>query len=160
MKRLLPFPLLSASLFVMWVLLTGFSPGHALVGALVALVVPRVMLTLGVDKPRIRVGWPLVKLFGIVLADIVRSNIAVGRIVLFNPKNRRSGFIRLPIEIENRYALAVLGVIISATPGTLWLQHNARHKVILIHVLHLIDEEFMINLIKNRYEKLLLEIFE
>lgn len=159
MIRLLPFPLLSLVLFAMWVLLTGFSPGHAVLGAIVALIIPRVMLALGVDRPRIRVGWPMVRLAGAVIADIVRSNIAVARIVLFNPKGRKSGFIRLPIELENRYALAVLGVIISATPGTLWLQHNARHKVIIIHVLDLVDEEFMINLIKNRYEKLLLEIF-
>ncbi|WP_065846074.1 Na+/H+ antiporter subunit E [Sphingobium sp. Ndbn-10] len=160
MTRLLPFPLLSAALFGMWVLLTGFSPGHVLLAGLVALTVPRVMLVLGVEKPRIRIGWSMVKLAGLVLADIVRSNIAVGKIVLFKPANRRSGFIRLPIGLESRYALAVLAVIITATPGTLWLQHDARRKIILIHVLDLVDEDAWIALIKNRYEKLLMDIFE
>lgn len=160
MKRLVPFPLLSAFLFGMWVLLTGFSPGHVLLAALVALIIPRVMLVLGAEKPRIRLGSALIKLVGIVLVDIVRSNIAVFRISLFSRKDRRSGFIQLPIDLENRYALAVLAIVITATPGTLWLQHDAGTKVILIHVLDLVDEEEWILLIKNRYERLLMEIFE
>jgi multicomponent K+:H+ antiporter subunit E len=160
MTRLLPFPLLSAALFGMWVLLTGFSPGHVLLAALVALTVPRVMLVLDVEKPRVRIGWSMVKLAGFVLADIIRSNVAVGRIILFTPAARRSGFIQLPIALESRYALAVLAVIITATPGTVWLQHDARRKIILIHVLDLVDEKAWIAFIKSRYEKLLMDIFE
>jgi len=160
MNRLLPFPLLSAALFAMWVLLTGFSPGHIVLGALIAVIVARVMLALGVEKPRIRVGWSMAKLTGLVLADIVRSNVAVIRIVLFKPARRRSGFIRLPIELQSPYALAALAVIITATPGTLWVQHDGRRNIILIHVLDLIDEDAWIELIKNRYEKLLMDIFE
>jgi multicomponent K+:H+ antiporter subunit E len=160
MNRLLPFPLLSATLFGLWVLLTGFSPGHTVLAALVALTVPRVMLLLRVEKPRMRIGWPMLKLAGYVLVDIVRSNIAVGRIVLFKPAHRRSGFIRLPIELQSPYALSLLAMILTATPGTLWLQHDVRHRIILIHVLDLIDEAEWIALIKNRYEKLLMDIFE
>lgn len=160
MTRVFPFPLLSAALFGMWVLLTGFSPGHVLLAGLVALTIPRVMLLLKVEKPRVRIGWSMVRLAGFVFADIIRSNIAVGRIILFRPAARRSGFIRLPIALESRYALVVLAVIITATPGTLWVQHDARRKIILIHVLDLVDEEAWIVLIKNRYEKLLMDIFE
>src|SRR3546814_10996644 len=49
-KRLVPYPLLALSLFAMWLLLTGFSPGHVLLGALVALIVSRSMLSLTVDQ--------------------------------------------------------------------------------------------------------------
>lgn len=160
MTRLLPFPWLSAALFTMWVLLTGFSPGHVVLGALIAVIVARVMLALGMEQPPIRIGWSLVKLTALVLVDIVRSNIAVARIVLFNPVERRSGFIRLPIELQSPHGLAALAVIITATPGTLWVQHDARRNIILIHVLDLIDEDAWIELIKNRYEKLLMDIFE
>lgn len=160
MNRLVPFPVLTAVLFVMWILLTGFSPGHILLGAVIAVLVSRVMLTLEVAKPRVRFGKAMVKLAGIVLVDIVRSNIAVARIVLFKPRERRSGFVQFPIELQNPYALAALAVIITATPGTLWLQHDARNNRILIHVLDLVDENAWIALIKNRYERLLMEIFE
>lgn len=160
MRRLVPYPILATLLFGMWVLLTGFSPGHILLGAVIAVVVSRVLLALEVEKPRVRFGKAMVKLAGIVLVDIIRSNIAVSRIVLFQPRDRRSGFIQIPIELRNPYALAALAIIITATPGTLWVQHDARNKVILIHVLDLVDHSTWIALIKNRYEKLLLEIFE
>lgn len=160
MRRLFPYPIMTTLLFAMWVLLTGFSPGHILLGAAVALVVSRVLLTLEVDKPRIRFGRAMVRLAGIVLFDIIRSNLAVSRIVLFQPRERRSGFIQIPIELRNPYALAALAVILTATPGTLWVQHDARNKLILIHVLDLVDHSTWIELIKNRYEKLLMEIFE
>src|SRR3546814_10782299 len=78
-KRFVPFPLLALALFAMWILLTGFSPGHVLLGALVALIVSQSMLSLQVEPPRVRIGWAVVRLSGIVLADIVRSNIEIGR---------------------------------------------------------------------------------
>nr|WP_047169174.1 Na+/H+ antiporter subunit E [Sphingomonas sp. Y57] len=160
MSRILPFPVLSALLFAMWVLLTGFSPGHILLGVLVALIVSRVGLLLSPERVRVRFGRAMLKLAGIVIVDIVRSNIAVARIVLFAPRDRRSGFIELPIDLRSPQGLAALAVIITATPGTIWLQHDARRHTVLIHVLDLIDESDWIALIKNRYEKLLMEIFE
>lgn len=159
MKRLVPFPMLTAALFAMWVLLTGFSPGHIVLGAIVALLVSRVMLTLKAAPPRIRFSMAMVRLGCLVLADIIRSNIAVARIVLFRPTRQRSGFIEFPTELRNPQALAALAIIITATPGTLWLQHDAQRHLVLIHVLDLVDEEAWIALIKNRYERLLMEIF-
>lgn len=160
MRSFVPYPLLALSLLVMWVLLTGFSPGHVLFGAVIALLVSRVMLTLKPEKPRIRFGMAMIKLTSIVFADIVRSNIAVARIVLTNPSNRRAGFIQLPVELRSSYGLAVLAIIVTATPGTIWVQHDAARKLILIHVLDLVDQQAWIDLIKSRYERLLMEIFE
>ncbi|SKB42251.1 Na+/H+ antiporter subunit E [Sphingopyxis flava] len=160
MNRLFPYPVLTLALFVMWILLTGFSPGHVLLGGLVAALVSRTMLSLKPEPTGFRPSLAIFRLAGLVLADIVRSNFAVARIILFKPAERHSGFLHLPVELRNPYALAVLAVIITATPGTLWVQHDARRHVILIHVLDLIDEETWIRFIKDRYERLLLEIFE
>ncbi|MBY8823466.1 Na+/H+ antiporter subunit E [Sphingomonas colocasiae] len=160
MKRLLPFPLLALALLVMWILLTGFSPGHVLLGGVVAVLISRTMLSLRPDAAGYRPGLAVIRLAGMVCADILRSNIAVARIVLFRRTDRKSGFLHLPTGLRNPHALAVLAVIITATPGTLWVQHDARRHVILIHVLDLVDEEEWIRLIKDRYERLLMEIFE
>src|SRR3546814_1767457 len=51
-----------------------------------------------------------------------------------------SGFILLPLDLRNRYGLAVLGIIITATPGTLWMQYDSARSVLLVHVLDLVDE--------------------
>src|SRR3546814_15568353 len=65
-----------------------------------------------------------------------------------------SGFILLPLDLRSRYGLAVLGIIITATPGTLWMQYDSARSVLLVHVLDLVDEAAWIRLIKQRYERL------
>lgn len=160
MKRILPFPFLTLALFIMWVLLTGFSPGHVLLGGVVAALVSRAMLALQPEDTGFKPSFALLRLFGLVSIDIIRSNIAVAKVVLFKRADRKSGFLHLPVDLRNPHALAVLAIIITATPGTLWVQHDARRHVILIHVLDLIDEDEWIRLIKHRYERLLMEIFE
>jgi len=160
MRRfLLPFPFLALALFAMWVLLTGFSPGHALLGGLVAVLVSRSMLALKPGATAFRLALPVLRLAGLVSADIVRSNIAVARIVLFNRSDRKSGFLHLPVDLRNPHALAVLAIIITATPGTLWVQHDARRHMILIHVLDLVDEQEWVRIVKQRYERELMEVF-
>ncbi|MGL3819702.1 Na+/H+ antiporter subunit E [Sphingopyxis sp. R3-92] len=160
MRRLVPFPFLTLCLFVMWILLTGFSPGHVLLGGLVAVLVSRAMLALQPEDTGFKPSLAVLRLVGLVSVDIVRSNIAVARIVMFPRGERKSGFLHLPVDLRNPHALAALAVIITATPGTLWVQHDAGRHVILIHVLDLVDEEQWIQLIKDRYERLLMEIFE
>jgi len=160
MKHILPFPFLTLALFIMWVLLTGFSPGHVLLGGVVAALVSRAMLALQSEDTGFKPSLTVLRLAGLVSIDIIRSNIAVAKVVLFKRAERKSGFLHLPVDLRNPHALAVLAIIITATPGTLWVQHDARRHVILIHVLDLIDADEWIRLIKYRYERLLMEIFE
>jgi len=160
MTRWLPYPLLTLSLLIMWVLLNGPSPGHLILGTVIALGASRIMSALQPSKPRIRRWSSILRLFGIVLVDIVRSNIAVARIIL-NGHNQggTSGFVTIPLTIRDRTALATLACILTATPGTAWVEYRSRHDTLLLHVLDLVDEQDWIELIKGRYEPLLLEIF-
>jgi multicomponent K+:H+ antiporter subunit E len=161
MSRLLPYPVLAAALLLMWLLLTSFSPGQALLGGFIALGASRVMLALQPSKPRLR-RWQLIpRLVGTVLLDILRSNIAVAKIVLQGKRRKRvSGFVAIPLELRDKTGLAVLACIITSTPGTAWIEYADDTGVLLIHVLDLTEEEEWVALIKNRYETPLLEIFE
>jgi multicomponent K+:H+ antiporter subunit E len=99
-------------------------------------------------------------LAGFVAADIVRSNIAVALIVLgVTGRERKSGFVHIPLDLRQPYGLAVLACIITSTPGTLWVSFDEATGTLTIHVLDLIDESEWIRTIKGRYERLLLEIF-
>jgi multicomponent K+:H+ antiporter subunit E len=159
MKRLLPHPLLAMALLAMWLLLNqSLSPGHLLLGSAVALLASHGLAALRPERVRIHSGRPMLRLTGLVLADIVRSNLAVARIVLF-PKQRISSFVRLPLALRNVHGLTVLACIITATPGTMWVELDRAINNLLVHVLDLIDEEDWIRQIKSRYEALLLEIF-
>ncbi|MGW8175761.1 MAG: Na+/H+ antiporter subunit E [Stenotrophomonas sp.] len=62
--------------------------------------------------------------------------------------------------MRDRYGLAVLAIIITSTPGTLWVEYESATGRLLLHVLDLVDEETWVRLIKDRYERRLMEIFE
>lgn len=161
MKRWLPFPLLAASLFVMWLLLTqSFSAGQIILGAVVALLAAASMSVLRRRSSRIRSWSKLSKLAAIVVADVARSNIAVAKIVLSPKSQRNSSFIRLQLQLRDQQALAILALILTATPGTAWVQFDRSDGTLLIHVFDLVDEGAWIDLLKTRYERLLMEIFE
>jgi len=161
MRRLLPFPIVSASLLVLWLLLNQtLSPGHILLGGVVALVGGWALAALEPPKARPRRLASAFRLAALVLLDIIRSNIAVARIILGLERRRRnSGFVEIPIELRDPYALATLACIITSTPGTLWVDFNAASGTLTIHVLDLIDKAEWVRTIKGRYERLLLEIF-
>jgi multicomponent K+:H+ antiporter subunit E len=161
MSRILPYPGLSALLALMWILLHNSLSPATLVGALViGLVAPWSLAPLQVERPAIRSVRAAFKLAGIVVYDIVRSNLAVARIILAGERRRRtSGFVSIPLELTNRYGLALLAIIITSTPGTLWAQHESAGNRLLLHVFDLVDEADYVALVKRRYEPLLLEIF-
>lgn len=161
MKRLLPHPLLSVGLFVASILLSASVEPPSIVLALVmALAAPQVMLALRIEPVRVRAPLTILKLGLKVGVDVVRSNVAVAQILIGRRADRVSGFVHIPLDLKHRYGLAVLAVIISSTPGTLWVEYDRARGLLLIHVLDLIDEETWVTVIKDRYERPLMEIFE
>lgn len=162
MTKLVPHPLLSGGLVVMWLLLNHFSLGHLLLGAAVALVAGRAMAALEPVRPRIR-RWDLVfLLFARVMADVLRSNLAVARLIVLGSRAgpRKSGFVAIDLEIRDPTALAVLAVILTSTPGSAWLDYDAAEGRLLLHVFDLIDEAQWRQIVNERYCRILKEIFE
>lgn len=161
MSRLLPYPLLTASLLVMWLLLNGLSAGHVVLGSIVALTASLAMVALQPDKPRLR-RWGLIpRLLLVVLGDVLRSNIEVATIILRGrSRARKSGFVMIPLELRDPTGLAVLACIVTSTPGTAWVEYHPGSGHLRIHVLDLVDEQLWVDLIKQRYESRLMEIFE
>lgn len=162
MRRLFPYPLFTLALLAMWLLLMqSASVGQILLGSLIATSAALAMSSLQTEPARIRFGRAIPRLAGHVLLDIFRSNYAVGRIILTDRKDEiRSGFMQVPLDLRDRYGLAVLAIILTATPGTLWVQYDRSRSLLLLHVLDLVDQQHWIDLIKERYERLLMEIFE
>ncbi len=155
-------PVLPVFLLLMWLLLNdSLSPGDIALGAVFA-----VLITLLVARLRPLPAWPhrLYVAFGLawhVFVDIVRSNVAVGRIVLGASRRQPTiGFMRIPLDMRDPHGLAMLAVIVTGTPGTVWAGHDAEANVLTLHVLDLKDEAAWVRTIKQRYERPLMEIFE
>jgi len=157
----MPYPLLTAGLLLMWMLLTSFSAGQFLLGGAIALAASRAMAALQPSKPVLR-RWPLlVPLLGVVALDILRSNAAVAKLILQGGrKDRVSGFVAIPLDLRDKTGLALLACIVTSTPGTAWVEYATESGVLVIHVLDLADEGEWVSVIKNRYEKVLREVFE
>lgn len=150
-------------LAALWLVLTeSLSWGNAMLGLVLGFGMVLSFQNLRPVRPRFRrvhVGFGL--LFKVLL-DIIKSNIAVGRIVLGLTHGRevRSGFLDIPLEMRDPHGLAVLAMIVTATPGTVWAGLAEDSSVVRLHVLDLQDPEAWIRTIKQRYEGPLREIFE
>jgi multicomponent K+:H+ antiporter subunit E len=162
MTRLLPYPIVAAGLLILWLLLAkSLSWGQLLLAVLTAVGGVWVLAALHPPRARIRRPAALLRLSSLVLVDIVRSNIAVARIILgFGRRGRRSGFVNIPLDLRDPYGLATLACIVTSTPGTLWVSFEAATGMLMIHVLDLVEESEWVRTIKVRYERLLMEIFE
>jgi multicomponent K+:H+ antiporter subunit E len=162
MKSLLPHPLLTAALLAMWLLLNdSVEPAHALLGLAMGvgggLVYAR--LEPPAAKPR-KLVRPVAELVGLVLLDVLQSNLAVLRIVAgAGRKRRKAGLLPIPLQLRDRRGLAVLACIVTATPGTSWALYDGDANVLTLHVLDLVDEAGWARQFKARYETRLMEIF-
>jgi multicomponent K+:H+ antiporter subunit E len=162
MRRWLPFPLAWVLLFGLWLLLNQtLAAGDVLLGALVALAAAHALTLLDPPPTVLRRPITMLQLAALVFADVVRSNIAVARIILYAGTPRQtSGFVEIPLELRHPGGLATLACIITATPGTSWARYDSVRGILTMHILDLIDGETWVRTIKDRYEKRLLEIFE
>jgi multicomponent K+:H+ antiporter subunit E len=162
MNRTLPVPLAWALLVAMWLVLNeSLSLGYVVIGAFVGLAAANRLRALEVPRLRLRSLRTAVVLVGVVLADIVHSNIAVASIVLRPGSPRHApGFVDIPLELRDRVGLAMLACIITATPGTTWAGYDDVTGTLTLHVLDLDDPEAMRAAIKGRYERRLREIFQ
>src|SRR5690606_20501944 len=109
---------------------------------------------------RIRRRGLLLRLVLRVTADVIRSNLALLRIIVGGrSRSVTSGFVSVPLDLTNPYGLAVLACIITATPGTIWMSYETQDRILLIHVFDLVDEAEWIRTITERYAQPLQEIF-
>lgn len=160
MKRWLPHPLMALFLLVVWLLLADRVTVATLVaGVVFALGLAWLFARLQPPTLRLRRPGVLLLLLARVAVDVTRSNLAVARLVALGRTHPTSGFVAIPLELSQPYALAMLACIITATPGTIWVSHDSARRLLVIHVLDLVDEDTWIASIKQRYERPLLEIF-
>lgn len=156
-------PVLVLGLTVLWLLLNQtLAPGQIVLGVLLGTGLSWAGSTLRPLQARIRRVDVAVVLLFVVLDDIIRSNIGVARIVLGIAGRREinTSFVDIPIELRDPHGLAVLAMIVTSTPGTVWVGVSPDGRTLRLHVLDLVDEAYWIDLIKRRYESRLMRIFE
>ena len=151
--------LLPAVLLILWLVLNeSLSTGQIVLGLMLA-------LWLGVASTRLRPLrsrphklWLLIRLAGSVAVDIVRSNIAVAALIIRHRRHYTPGYVHIPLELHDPHGRALLGCIVTYTPGTVWV--DVSNDTLTLHVLDLENEQLWVDLVKHRYERILIEVFE
>lgn len=158
--KFLPHPFASLGLFVLWLALAqSLSPGHFAVAALVALAGGRTLTLLDAPRARIRRPSAIVTLAARLVVDMVASNVATLRAILAKDA-ARPDFLDVPIGLRDPYALAALSIVVTCTPGTIWVEFDDVKGVLTLHVVDLKDAAQMRTFIQQRYEAPIREIFE
>lgn len=159
-NRWLPHPVLSGVLLLVWLLLFNtLSAGHIVLGSFFALGLPLLNRQFWPEAPKVS-HWPRLGQFVVtVLADIVIANIAVSRLVLGSNRHLHPAVVRVPMELENPFAVTLLASTVSLTPGTVSAEISEDCHTLEVHCLDLRDAEGLVRTIKERYEAPLKEIF-
>lgn len=160
MKRILPSPILSCGLLLLWLALSpSIDVAAVLLGGLFAIVGPVVTAPLRPAPVRMRRPALAARLAWRVFFDSLRSNVDVFASIVAR-RSRTPAFVRIPLDARSPNALAVLAMIVTATPGTAWAELAPDRSALLLHVFSLEDEGVLVAQIKARYERPLMEIFE
>ena len=160
LERWLPHPFVSCLVFLSWLMLAhSVALTDMLMALLLAISIPKVVRPFIAKTPDIH--WiPAIKLFFVVLWDIIISNLRVAKMVLGPIQQLQPKWYRVPLETEHEQVNILLAMIITTTPGTVSAGIDQERGDILVHALNTDDVDVDIQDIKQRYEVPLLEIFD
>jgi len=159
-RNLLPHPVLSLTLLLIWLLLNNsVSAGHLVLGTLLALVIPLLTRRFWPEPACMRRPGLALRFAGLVLWDILLANFKVARLVLGPRAAIRPRFVQVPLDIEGEVATTLLASVVSLTPGTLSAELDAERRRLLVHALSEDDPAGLVRQIKSRYEAPIQEIF-
>jgi multicomponent K+:H+ antiporter subunit E len=147
-------------LFVVWLLLTHqFDFGNILLAAILAWLIPLGVSRVRTEAVPIRKPLKMISFLGLLLVDIIISNLVVAKQVLGSPERLQPGFVAIPLDLKKALPITILASTISLTPGTVSIEISKDQKTLYVHALHVEREAKLVDRIKYRYEKPLKEIF-
>lgn len=160
LDRWFPHPFVSVLIFLSWLMLAhSLDLTDLLIAVILAIGIARLVSPFIDRTPHIQ--WmPAIKLFFVVLWDIVISNFRVAKMVLGPMDQLHPKWYRVPLETEHEQVNTLLAMIITTTPGTVSAGIDQERGDILVHALSTDNAELDIQDIKKRYEMPLIEIFD
>lgn len=159
MWRVFPHPVVFVLVFMAWLMLQhSLSPDNLLMALFLGWGIALICRHFIVSTPNIH--WLMaIKLFFVVLYDVVISNLRVAKLVLGPARNMHPKWYRVPLDTQHEQVNTILAMIITTTPGTVSAGIDQQRGDILVHSLSTDDENEDIRLIKQRYEQPLIEIY-
>jgi len=160
--RILPHPLLTLLLTVVWLMLVNsVTVGAVILGLAFGILIPLLTSAYWPNRPKLRRPLKVVTYVLIVVWDICVANLVVAKTILFRRNaDLRSNWVTIPLDLSSPEAITVLAGTITMTPGTVSSDVSACGRALLVHCLDAPDPDAVREDIKYRYERRLKEIFE
>lgn len=160
-SKVIPMPIHSLMLVVVWLMLNStLSLGHIILGVILGILIPLLCARLRMPQRVIKKPFKAFKYIFIVLADVLIANVQVALLVIGPQKRINPGFIAVPIDLPDTLSVTVLASTVTMTPGTVSSEVSSDNKWLYVHVLNMPEnEQEVIDLIKQRYESRVKEIF-
>lgn len=160
MNKIIPQPVLSLVLFVIWLLLNNSIAPVTLVSAfLIALIFPHITRRFWLIDASIKRPMAFLEYMLLVLVDIIRANFVVAAQVLGKNVALDSQFLKMPLDLQRSLPISILASTITLTPGTVSCRVSEDQQYLIVHVLHSTDAQNDIDEMKQRYEARLIRIF-
>jgi multicomponent Na+:H+ antiporter subunit E len=151
--------LLNMLLALMWTTLTGqFTLVNLLAGFLIGYGVLWLFYPWATGS-YLRKPWLLVGFIIFFLKELIVASFRVAIHVLTPHHSLRPAIVAVPLSVQSDLEIALLGSLISLTPGTLSLDVSQDRRVLYVHAIEMEDiDEFRAS-IKNGFERRIQEVF-
>ena len=155
-----PHPMFSLGMVFVWMLLNNnLDAGQFLLGLFLSWMIPWVTQSFWPEPLRLCKPWVALRFGATVLGDVIVANLILAKRILGPVDKLQPAFIKVPLDIDHEFAIAMLASTISLTPGTVSADLSTDGRYLLVHCLHVPDVDDEIHLIKTRYEAPIKEIF-
>ncbi len=101
-----------------------------------------------------------IKYFVMLIIEIIKACIVVGKIVIQPKIDIKPGIIAVPIDTKTHAGITAIANTITLTPGTLTLDVSDDESVLYVHCIDASDPDGVRESIKHDLEKYILEAFE
>lgn len=91
-----------------------------------------------------RLGWNFIR-------AAMQSGISTGRLIIWLPKPMQSGLCTMQYQGLDGYPLALLGMMITLTPGTTMVDVDRKTQRMTLHLLDIHDKQQIFNQIEQDY---------
>lgn len=162
LAALLPSPGLSMVVLLLWLVLARTpSLAQALVGLFLAFTVPHIVANLRAPRAQLRKPGRALRFLATVVRDVVASNFEIAwGLLRRGSRQPTAGFVVISLQLRDPVGLAVLAMVTTIVPGTVWSELAIDRSAMLLHVWDVPDKAAFVARFKARYEQPLCEIFE
>ena len=154
-KQIVFYPIEFLFFASLWLLLTEFSWNQFLFAVIFSILDCAILVRLLIKPLSFKSFKALVFLIFYVIFDSIKSHFYIIRSLLKTKENRLSGPVFLEVTLNKKRTIALLAIILTLTPGTVWVAYNQNKGQICLYMFDKAFEETFKTTFYNIYIKLL-----